>query len=114
MEAHQIRLHINELVAGIRDETFLNACYEAVAGIAKAYRQVSVQKNGATPDTNTAVPGEEEPASVEKPQPHDLSLVVLANEVFKGSEPIPPDASIAFRQALLDSATKIPTLPNRL
>ena len=129
MEAQQIRLNINELVNGIQDEAFLNACYEAVAGIVKAYRQINGRPNGASLEQKAAAKSAlvkevpppvvpEQPAvltaiEAEKPMPHDLSLVFLANELFKGSEPAPPEASIAFRQALLDSATKTPTLPNR-
>ena len=126
MEAQQIRLHINELVKGIEDEDFLKACHEAVEGIAKAYRRVAGKSNGAKSPAKTArkknapaVPsggesGMEANAEAEKPQPHDLSLVFLANEVFKGSEPAPPEASVAFRRALLKSASKLPTLQNPL
>ena len=126
MEAQQIRLHINELVNGIEDEAFLKACHEAVEGIAKAYRRVAGKSNGAKPPAKTArktdapavpsggEPGMEANAEAEKPLPHDLSLVFLANEVFKGSEPAPPEASVAFRRALLKSASKLPTLQNPL
>ena len=46
--------------------------------------------------------------------PHDLSLVFLANEIFKGSLTLPEEAILAFDDALMESALKKPTLPNRL
>ncbi|TAK47731.1 MAG: hypothetical protein EPO28_01785 [Saprospiraceae bacterium] len=125
MEAQQIRLHINELVNGIEDEAFLKACHEAVEGIAKAYRRVAGKSNGAKSPAKTtrktdapAVPasgesGMEANAEAEKPLPHDLSLVFLANEVFKGSEPLPEEGEIAFEWAFKKSLKTQPALPNR-
>ncbi len=130
MEAQQIRLNINELVNGIHDEAFLSACFQAVEGIAKAYQRVAGSTNGIAPAKKAkpkAAPTKETPVAPliektaeqpsleanEKSLPHDLSLVFLANEIFKGSEPAPPEASLAFRRALLKSATYEPTLPNR-
>ncbi len=124
MGAQQIRHHINELVCDIQDEAFLNACYEAVAGISKAYRQVAIQTNREDLQSKPArrkrdsaskpVDGVQTDVAVETSSPHDLSLVVLANEVFKGSESAPPEASIAFRKALLKSASKQRTTTNNL
>lgn len=126
MEAQQIRLNINELVNGIQDEAVLKAIYEAMEGIAKAYRRVAEQSNGAETPTQAApkreplaVPANEQAsfqtsAEAEKPMPHDLSLVLLANQIFKGSEPCTPEMSEAFDRALKKSAKKIPTLPGRL
>lgn len=131
MEAQQIRLNINELVNGIQDEAFLNACFETLEAMTNAYLKVVGNTNGVAPNRKVkpkAASSTKEPLSSpvigktagktareteENSQPHDLSLVVLANEVFKGSEPAPPEASIAFRKALIKSASKQPTLPNR-
>lgn len=127
MEAQQIKLNINQLVEGIHDETFLTACYEAVEGIAKAYRRISVeginkhqtaQTNGFAPaaleKTVETLATDTPSAEGEQSLPHDLSLVLLANELFKGSEPIPPEASIAFRRALLKTSSSEPILLNQL
>ena len=127
MEAQQIKFNIHQLVEGIHDETFLTACYEAVEGIAKAYHRISVnginkhqtaQTNGFAPPTleKTAETLASDTPSAEGEQllPHDLSLVLLANGLFKGSEPLPPEASIAFRRAFEKSLKTQPTLPNRL
>jgi len=122
MEAQQIRLNINELVNGIQDEALLNACYEAVEGIAKAYWRIAEQSNGTAPEkkappktaprknaSTVAAVGQEE-----TPFPHDLSLVILANEIFKGSEPLPEAGEVAFERAFKKSLKTHPTLPNRL
>ncbi len=130
MEAQQIRLNINELAAGIQDEAILIAFLEAMKGIEKAYHNLSKQSNGATtkkkaqPKNGAAKEATTLAATTqtlakagveaEKPLPHDLSLVLLANEVFKGSEPLPEEAILAFDDAMLESALKEPTLPYRL
>ncbi|MFN0034480.1 MAG: hypothetical protein ACKVUS_05385 [Saprospiraceae bacterium] len=124
MGAQQIRHHINELVCDIQDEAFLNACYEAVAGISKAYRQVVKQTNREDlqgkptrrrrKSASKPLNGAQTDVVAETSLPHDLSFVVLANEVFKGSEPAPPEASTAFRKALLKSASKRRATTNSL
>ncbi len=126
MEAQQIRLNINELVNGIQDEAVLKAIYEAMEGIANAYRRVAEKSNGAKTPTKVApkkgtstVPADgqaafETGAGAEKPLPHDLSLVILANEIFKGSEPLPEAGEIAFERAFKKSLKTQPSLPNRL
>jgi hypothetical protein len=128
MSAQQIKLNIHELVNGFEDEFLLDACYRALEGISKAYqhgiksrvvkRAKTVQKadsketvvNTAVEETNVKV-SEYTP---EKVIPHDLSLVFLANELFKDSQPLPEEAILAFNDALMASALTTPTLPNRL
>ena len=130
MEAQQIKLNINELMEGIHDEAFLKACYEAVEGIAKAYRRISGKRNG-IPRPQTEQTHEVVPLSVfeikteslstdtqsvmgEQILPHDLSLVLLANELFKGSEPLSEEGEMAFEMAFKKSLKTQPTLSNRL
>ena len=126
MEAQQIKLNINELMEDIHDEVFLKACYEAVEGIAKAYRRISGKRNGIripqTEETDKvlaspvleikteSLSADTESVVGEQMLPHDLSLVLLSNELFKGSEPIAPEASIAFRRALLKTSSAEPIL----
>ena len=130
MEAQQIKLNINQLVEGIHDETFLTACYEAVEGIAKAYRRVSgkqsshnrrktEQPNGliqppVKEKTMEQVPVDTQTTVGEQVLPHDLSLVLLANEMFKGSESLSEKGEIAFELAFKKSLKTQSTLPNRL
>ncbi|HFA50794.1 MAG TPA: hypothetical protein ENJ95_17440 [Bacteroidetes bacterium] len=122
MEAQQIKLDINKVVEGIHDEAFLKACFEAVQGIAKAYRRVvgtpqkpvvENKKGQETASPKTPAEGTENPEG-EKAMPHDLSLVLLANEMFKGCGPLPEEGEIAFERAFKKSLKKQPTLPNRL
>ena len=127
MEAQQIKLNINELMEGIHDEAFLKACYEAVEGIAKAYRRISGKRNGIHIKPQTEQMDEVLASPIleikteslsattqsvvgEQMLPHDLSLVLLSNQLFKGSEPIAPEASIAFRRALLKTSSSEPIL----
>jgi hypothetical protein len=49
-----------------------------------------------------------------KTQIHDMSLVSLANDVFKGTEPLSEVGEIAFDRAFSKSLKTQPTLPNRL
>ena len=130
MEVQQIKLNINKLVEGIQDETFLKACYDAVEGIAKAYRRVSgkqsshnsrkkKQTNGLVQPpvieiTTEQLHGDTQSAVEEQILPHDLSLVLLANELFKGSEPLSEKGEIAFEIAFKKSLKTQSTLPNRL
>ena len=123
----KIKSNINQLVEGIHDETFLTACYEAVEGIAKAYRRISVKdiNKHQTAQTNgfatTALEKTTETRATDTPSaegeqslPHDLSLVLLANELFKGSESLPEKGEIAYEIAFKKSLKTQPTLPNRL
>ena len=124
MSAQQIKLNINDLVNRIEDEDKLQACYIVIATIAKEYKKQPKPKaakpqtrkknkavanhiNGVEPVTKTAM-------SQETVLPHDLSLVFLANGIFKDSKSLPEEAILAFDDALLASALKTPTLPNRL
>lgn len=130
MSAQQIKLNINTLVNNIDDESVLDACYEVLANIvkiAKKSRNSLVSKE----ETRTQpVPFVEENNKVleplirqneaektlddvvEKVIPHDLSLVFLANDIFKGTGPIPVEGAIAFKKALLKSATTKPIFTN--
>ena len=127
MEAQQIKFNIHQLVEGIHDETFLTACYEAVEGIAKAYRRISIkgvnkhqtaQTNGFAPSplekTAETLATDTPSAEGEQSLPHDLSLVLLANELFKGSESLPEKGEIAYDIAFKKSLKTQSTLPNRL
>ena len=128
MEAQQIKFNINQLVEGIHDETFLTACYEAVQGIAKAYRRVSVKgiNKQQKEQIDVFVPPilekmtapsfvtDTQSAEGERSLSHDLSLVLWANELFKGSEPLPEKGEIAYEIAFKKSLKTQPTLLNRL
>jgi hypothetical protein len=109
MEAQQIRTNINELVNGIQDEAFLSACFEAVQGISNAYIRVNENTNGKDTLVKSATKktkNTKKSLDLDKSQPHDLSLVLLANEIFKGSETAPQEVSIAFRRALMRTAKR--------
>jgi hypothetical protein len=129
MSAQQIKLNINTLVNSIEDESILDACYEVLASlvkIAKKSRDSIVLKeetmgqsmpfveNNKVLDTLIRENGEVKTLDevAEKVIPHDLSLVFLANEMFKGSSPIPEEGAIAFKKALLKSATTKPVFIN--
>lgn len=130
MGAQQIKLNINELMEDIDDEASLKACYEAVEGIAKAYRRISGKRDGfekaqaqQMPEAVLSPALETKPESLsettqsvmEKPVlSHDLSLVMLSNELFKGSEPLSEEGEMAFEMAFKKSLKTKPTLSNRL
>jgi hypothetical protein len=125
MSAQQIKLNINDLVNRIEDEDRLQACYIVIATIAKDYEKLlkpktaklrTAKKSKATPSPVSNEVGQvaETVGRIEKVLPHDLSLVFLANELFKNSQTLPEEAILAFDDALSASALKIPTLPNRL
>lgn len=119
MSTQQIRLNINELVNSIKDEDKLKACYKFIVTIVKDdTKQTKPAKTKAVKPQSTSTNGiaksNETEASKEKDMPHDLSLVFLANEIFKGSEPLPEAGEIAFEKAFKKSLKKEPTLPNRL
>ena len=124
MSVQQIRLNINEFLNNIENEDELQACYVKIVTFVEKIKKkrkktkteiptddkpdvLSATKNGIT-QTN----GVED--SKEKFLSHDLSFVLLANEIFKHSEPLPEEAILAFDDALMESALKKPTLPNRL
>ena len=130
MSAQQIKLNINTLVNSIEDESILDACYEVLSSLVKIARK---SKNSIVlkEETRTeAMPFLEETnkvsetlirkneqdkafdEGVEKVIPHDLSLVFLANDIFKGAGPIPVEGAIAFKKALLKSATTKPIFTN--
>ena len=137
MEAKQIKQEITRLVEDIDNEDFLQACFDAVEGIAKAYHRMAdaVPTGASEPEMAGIRRWRSKTASVEfteddarhfrldevqleeigeeQIKPYDLSFVLMANEVMKGSEPLPGEAAQAFGDALLASALKEPTLPNR-
>jgi hypothetical protein len=124
MSAQQIKLTINDLVNHIEDEDKLRACFIVLATIAKGDKKqsdaraikprVSKKDKAAPSRTNGVEAVVEMVKSQESTVPHDLSLVFLANEMFKNSQSLPEAAILAFDDALMASALKIPTLPNRL
>ena len=132
MSAQQIKLNIHTLVNSIEDESILDACYEVLASVVKIATKQG-HSNGLKEETiPQSTPFSEEKSEVstvvlpkngqedafdediEKVIPHDLSLVFLANELFKGSEPLPEVGEIAFEKAFRKSLKKEPSLPNRL
>jgi hypothetical protein len=122
MSAQQIKLNINDLVNRIEDEDKLQACFVILTTIAKddkkqhkpkAAKPRISKKNKSTPNNIER----DEQAMIthhEKVVSHDLSLVLLANDLFKGSKPLSEAGNLAFDDALKASLKKIPTLPNRL
>jgi hypothetical protein len=122
MSAQQIKLTINDLVNRIEDEDKLQACFVVLATIAnddkkqhkpKAVKPRVSKKNKVTLSSLNGT----EQATVrhqENVVPHDLSLVLLANDLFKNSQALPEAGILAFDDVLRASALKIPTLPNRL
>jgi hypothetical protein len=132
MSAQQIKLNIHTLVNSIEDESILDACYEVLASVVKIatkQRNSRVSKEEVMPQSMPFIEennkisasviaknGQEEALDedAEKVIPHDLSLVFLANALFKGSEPLPEVGEIAFDKAFKKSLKKEPSLPNRL
>lgn len=118
MSAQQIKLNINDLVNRIEDEDKLQAFYDALAKIAKDY--IKQPKNKAAKLTaekeNKAAsnPLMDIEENKETGLQHDLSLVFLANDIFKGTETLSEAGEIAFEKAFKKSLKKEPSLPNRL
>ena len=122
MSAQQIKLNINDLVSRMEDEDKLQACFVVLATIAKndkkqhkpkAAKPRISKKNKAIQSLTKRI---EQPtvAHQENVVPHDLSLVLLANELFKGNESLSEAGEIAFEKAFKKSLKKEPSLPNRL
>ena len=123
MSAQQIKLNINTLVNSIEDESILDACYEVLANLVKIARKPTnpivlkeettvqsmpfVKENNKVSETLISKNEEEKALDevVEEVIAHDLSLIFLANDLFKGTGPIPVEGAIAFKKALLKSAT---------
>lgn len=131
MSAQEIKLNIHELVNDIDDEDQLQAFYIIITSMAKEVKQQHKQpknkevkakaaQKSSKKTNNLAMPlahnkqTEDTAQWKEKVIPHDLSLVFLANEIFKGSQPLPEEGEIAFERAFKKSLKKEPTLPNRL
>jgi hypothetical protein len=142
MSVQEIKLNINDLVNRIEDEDKLQACYNAIATIAKdnktnvrelrTPKKINLQssrfnttqkvkqlrspkKINTTPSRiNDIEPIAETVKSQENVQPHDLSLAFLANDMFKDSETLSEIGEIAFEKAFKKSLKKEPSLPNRL
>jgi hypothetical protein len=124
MSAQQIKLNINDLVNRIEDEDKLQACYIVIATITKEYKKqpkakavkplIRKKNKALTNPINGVEPVDKTIVSQETVLVHDLSLVFLANDILKNSKSLPEEAILAFDDALIASALKIPTLPNRL
>jgi hypothetical protein len=117
MSAQQIRFNINSLVNNIEDEKLLDVYYEMLVSLAKiAKRQTGTIAIAEEPSVQAISFNEarsepiKEEDTEEKVIPHDLSLIFLANQIFKGSSPIPEEGAIAFKRALLKSSTTEPIL----
>lgn len=124
MSAQQIKLNINDLVNRMEDEDKLQACYLVIDTIAKDDKKPpksKAVKSGTAKKSKVITIAKNEVKSVsetvdveEKNLPHDLSLVFLANDIFRGSEPLEEVGEIAFEKAFRKSLKTMPTLPNRL
>jgi hypothetical protein len=124
MSVQQIKMNINDLVNRIEDEDKLQACYLVIATIAqddkeqpkpKTAKPRTSKKNKTLPSHINGVDSIAETAKSQEPVvPHDLSLVFLANDVFKGAEPLSEAGEIAFDKAFKKSLKKESSLPNRL
>ena len=122
MSAQQIKLNINDLVNRIEDEDKLQACYIVLATIANDNKKQPKPKAAQSP-----IPKQKKtaPSRIKNIEPiaessqnnvvsHDLSLVFLANDIFKGAEPLSEVGEIAFEKAFKKSLKKESSLPNRL
>ena len=116
MLVHQIKSKINDIVNHIEDENELKACLTFVKGYKR--QSMAVTKIIKTPTNKEKITTPKLVRLTVKPKknalPHDLSLVLLANDLFKGSKPLSEAGNLAFDDALKASLKKIPTLPNRL
>jgi hypothetical protein len=121
MSAQQIKLNINDLVNRIEDEDKLKACFVVLATIANDNKQPKskatkprISKKNKVPSIVKVDAEETIIGHQDKVQPHDLSLVLLANDLFKGTESLSEAGEIAFEKAFKKSLKKEPSLPNRL
>ena len=132
MSAQQIKLNIHTLVNSIEDESILDACYDVLSSfvkIATKQKNSNGLKQEITPQSTPFVEEKSEISEVviskngtkkivdedvEKVIPYDLSLVFLANQIFKGSESLSEVGEIAFDRAFKKSLKREPSLPNRL
>ncbi len=131
MSVQEIKSNIHELVNDINDEDKLQAFYIIITSMTKEVKQPPKQskkkalkakegQNSSKKSNDLAKPlvnkeqKEDTHKWEERAIPHDLSLVFLANEIFKGSQPLPEEGEIAFERAFKKSLKKEPTLPNRL
>ncbi|HFA47677.1 MAG TPA: hypothetical protein ENJ95_01520 [Bacteroidetes bacterium] len=55
-----------------------------------------------------------EPVEQQTAAAQNLDFIRFANELYKGTEPLPIEAQEALEEAFLGSLKKEPTLPNRL
>lgn len=131
MSVQEIKSNIHELVNDIDDEDKLQAFYIIITAMTKEVKQppkqlkkkdlkAEVGQNRSKKSNDLGVPlvnkeqKEDTHKWEEKAILHDLSLIFLANEIFKGSQPLPEEGEIAFDRAFKKSLKKEPTLPNRL
>jgi hypothetical protein len=122
MSAQQIKSNINDLVNRIEDEDKLKACYLVLATVANNDKKLPLTKAAKPRIAKKNIATSSRRISVTKVavnhqkhvQSHDLSLVLLANDLFKGSESLSEIGEIAFERAFKKSLKKEPSLPNRL
>jgi hypothetical protein len=116
MSAHQIKSEITEIVSHIEDENELKACLTFVKGYRRQSMPVTKVIKTSTNKGKTTTPKSVRFTVKLKKNvvPHDLSLVLLANDLFKGSESLSETGEIAFEKAFKKSLKKEPSLPNRL
>ena len=116
MLVHKIKSKITDIVSHIEDEDELKACLTFVKG----YRRQSmlttkIIKTPTNKEKTTTPKSVRFTVRLKKNVvPHDLSLVLLANDLFKGTESLSEAGEIAFEKAFKKSLKKEPSLPNRL
>jgi hypothetical protein len=118
MSRHQVKSNITNVVNHIEVQNEVKTCFDAPIPIVKVNKRQSttiirnkshIDKKNITTPSNTRVLTHKLKKNVES---HDLSLVFLANDMFKGTGPIPIEGAIAFKKALLKSATTKPVFTN--
>ena len=132
MSVQEIKLNITDLVNRIEDEDKLQACYIVIATIAKdnktnvreprtpkkvdtqssrfnakpkVKRPLAPKINNTSSRINAIEPVPETVKSQENVPPHDLSLVFLANHMFKDSETLSEVGEIAFESRQREART---------
>jgi hypothetical protein len=118
MPRHQVKSNITNVVNHIEAQNEIKTCFDAPIPIVKSNKRQSttiirnkphIDKKNITTPSNTRVVTYKPKENVDS---HDLSLVFLANDMFKGTSPIPIEGAIAFKKALLKSATTKPVFTN--
>jgi hypothetical protein len=120
MSIPQVISNFTNVVNHIEDQNELKTYFDAPTIVAKGNKRQSTtiirtnkpqidNKNIATPSTVRV-----KRKLKKTTESHDLSIVFLANDLFRNSKPLPEAAILAFDDVLKASALTIPTLPNRL